>query len=85
MESVYTLGGAGGAARTVSVLPPDHFEWQPPQSSAVAASWPSVWTVRIRDPESSIGANDAPQAPQRCSCSDLVRFNEIVRVGIPSS
>ena len=84
MEIVYTpgAGAACGAARSVTVVPPAHLEWQPPHIDAVSGSWSATLIVKMRQPESSIGANEAPHTPQRWSASDLVRFRESVRLVI---
>jgi len=73
---------AGGAVLSVTVVPADHLEWQPPHMMAVTVSSSPLFTDRMREPESSIGAKLAPQTPQRCSSSDRVRFRAMVRLGM---
>lgn len=34
----YAVAGGSGAAFSVTVIPPDHFEWHPPHMRAVIAS-----------------------------------------------
>ena len=55
------------AAFRVTVVPPDHFEWQPPHNRPLRVSASAVFTLNTRDPESSRGMNVAPQTPQGCS------------------
>ena len=74
-----------GEALSVTVVPADHLEWHPPHMMAASASSSPLFTDRIREPESSMGAKLAPHTPQRCSCSDRVRFKEIVRLGTAPS
>ena len=85
IASVSSRAQAAGAAFSVTVVPADHFEWQPPHMMPLTVSWSPAFTERIRDPESSIGAKPAPQTPQRCSSSDRVRFREMVRLGTSAS
>ena len=49
------------AAFRVTVVPPDHFEWQPPHITDTKSCFP-VPIVNEREPESSAGMNDAPQS-----------------------
>jgi hypothetical protein len=42
-------------ALSVTVVPADHLEWQPPHMVAVTVSWSPVFTEKIREPESSMG------------------------------
>jgi uncharacterized membrane protein (DUF485 family) len=67
---------------SVTVVPADHLEWQPPHMIAVRVSWSPLLIAKMREPESSIGAKVAPHTPQRCSSSDRVRFREMVTLGI---
>ena len=50
-----------------TVVPCDHFEWQPPHIVDTNSCLP-VAIVNEREPESSAGTKEAPQTPQFCSC-----------------
>src|SRR3954469_24397838 len=88
MQSVYSLrsgaaaAAAMGAAVSVTVVPCDHLEWQPPPSTPRSAAWSRVRNEKIRDPESSAGMKSAPHTPQRVSLSDRAGRSEIVTLAM---
>lgn len=71
-----------GYTRAVTVVPWDHFEKHPPHINAVTGGWSAVFIDRTREPESSDGANWAPQTVQGCSVLDGRCFSDKVRDGM---
>lgn len=69
---------------SVTVVPCDHFEWQPPQISAENMSWSVGLIVRTREPESSAALKMAPQTLHGSSRSSRRCLRESVGVFIRS-
>ncbi len=67
---------------SVTVVPCDHFEWQPPQMSAENMSWFVGLIVRTREPESSAALKMAPQTLHGSSRSNRRCLSESVGVFI---
>ena len=55
-----------GVERIRTVVPCDHFEWQPPHIRKANACGPDL-SPNTRDPESSAATNGTPHTPHGCS------------------
>ena len=66
--------------RSVSVVPCDHLEWQPPHSNAETGSWSCALMDNTREPESSAGTNRAEHDEQRWSVCDGTCLRDVVKL-----
>ncbi len=67
------------------MVPWDHFEKHPPHINAVTGGWSAVFIESTREPESSEGANWAPQTVQGCSVWEERCFRDKVSDGMRHS